>query len=71
MIIIILVHQVTTSGLVSIGSENIFGTGIFIEPKLKIGSNSTISSGSILQKNIGDDLIYKTKINSVIKKKLI
>jgi sugar O-acyltransferase (sialic acid O-acetyltransferase NeuD family) len=59
--------SVTTSGFVSIGSCLLFGTGIFIEPSLKIGSNSIISSGSIIQKDIPDNVIFKTKINTVIK----
>jgi len=61
--------SVTTSGSVSIGSSVIFGSGIFIEPKIKIGDNSTISSGSIIQKDVPDDVIVKTKITSVTKKK--
>jgi len=61
--------SVTTSGAVSIGSNVIFGSGIFIEPKIKIGDNSTISSGSIIQKDVPDNVIVKTKITTVTKKK--
>jgi sugar O-acyltransferase (sialic acid O-acetyltransferase NeuD family) len=61
--------SVTTSGSVSIGSCVVFGSGIFIEPKVKIGNNAIISSGSILQKDILDNFIVKTKVSTIIKKK--
>lgn len=43
---------VMTSGSVTIGDEVKFGTGVFIEPKLIIGSKSIIASGSIVTRNI-------------------
>lgn len=49
--------NVVTSGSVEISDEVKFGTGIFIEPKIKIGNNSLISSGSIITRNIPSDTI--------------
>ena len=51
--------NVVTSGAVTIGSGVNFGTGIFIEPKIRIGDNSIISSGCIILKNIPDNTILK------------
>lgn len=61
--------NVVTSGSVDISDEVKFGTGIFIEPKIQIGENSLISSGSIITRNIpantvvineGSNLKFKT-----------
>jgi bifunctional N-acetylglucosamine-1-phosphate-uridyltransferase/glucosamine-1-phosphate-acetyltransferase GlmU-like protein len=39
---------------------------------LKIGNNNTISAGSIISKNIGDEYIYFGKKNSkIIKKEIV
>ena len=48
---------VMTSGSVTIGNEVKFGTGVFIEPKLEIGSNSVIASGSIVIRNIDEEVV--------------
>ena len=48
---------VMTSGSVTIGNEVKFGTGVFIEPKLVIGSNSIIASGSIVTRNIDEEVV--------------
>jgi sugar O-acyltransferase (sialic acid O-acetyltransferase NeuD family) len=50
---------VQTSGTVKINDRVKFGTGIFIEPYLEIGSDSVISSGSIITRNIPENHIVK------------
>jgi len=40
------------SGTVSIGDQVKFGTGIFIEPGVKVGNQSIVSSGCIVTKHI-------------------
>lgn len=52
---------VITSGSVTISDEIKFGTGIFIEPKINIGKNSIISSGSIIVRNILSDTIVSNE----------
>ncbi len=44
--------NVVTSGSVDISDSVKFGTGIFIEPKISVGNNSVIASGSIVTRNI-------------------
>lgn len=59
--------MVSTSGSVLIADKVKFGTGIFIEPDLKIGDNSIISSGSIITSNIPSFSIVKSTIKNKIK----
>jgi len=55
---------VITSGIVKVGSENKFGTGIFIEPFLEIGSNCTIGSQNVIISSMKDNMILRTKLSS-------
>jgi len=59
--------MVTTSGRVDIGDMVRFGTGIFIEPFLKIGDESIISSGCTITKNISNKSVVKRKIGYIIR----
>ena len=60
---------VITSSSVKIADKVRFGTGIFVEPFVKIGSNSTIASGSILTGNVPDGHIVKSRVNSFVRPK--
>lgn len=57
---------VMTSGLVVIEDEVKFGTGIFVEPHIKIGQKSIIASGVILTRNIPPLHIVKPFIKNKI-----
>lgn len=50
---------VQTSGTVKINDRVKFGTGIFIEPYLEIGSDSVVSSGAIITRNIPHNHLVK------------
>ena len=52
-----------TSGLVTIEDEVRMGTGIYVEPYIKIGSKSIVSSGSIVRTSIPEKSIVKNKID--------
>jgi sugar O-acyltransferase (sialic acid O-acetyltransferase NeuD family) len=54
---------VFTSSRVQIDDKVKFGTGIFIEPGIKIGSESIISSGSILTLDVPEKSIVKNKLD--------
>ncbi len=54
---------VFTSSRVQIDDKVKFGTGIFIEPGIKIGSESIISSGSILTLDIPEKSIVKKQLD--------
>lgn len=54
----------SSSGTVEIGDTVKFGIGVYIEPGLKIGTNSIISSGSVITTNIEYKTIVK-KINNL------
>jgi acetyltransferase-like isoleucine patch superfamily enzyme len=56
-----------TSGLVVIENQVRFGTGIFVEPRLKIGAGSIISSGAILTSSVPNNHIVKTQLTQHIK----
>jgi acetyltransferase-like isoleucine patch superfamily enzyme len=56
---------VMTSGIVEVGNETKFGTGVFIEPFLKIGSNCIIGSKNVITMPIGDNMIMRTKLDSM------
>ena len=43
---------VMTSGSVTIEDEVKFGTGVFVEPRLVVGTQTVVSSGSIVTKNL-------------------
>lgn len=53
------------SGTVSIEDRIVFGTGVFVEPYLTIGSDCVISSGSIITKDIPKNSVVKS--HSIIK----
>lgn len=57
--------NVVTSGSVEISDEVKFGTGIFIEPKITIGENSIISSGSIITRNIPSNTIVMNESSNL------
>ena len=60
---------VITSGSCTINNENKFGTGIFIEPRIKIGNNCLISSGVILRQDVPDNSTVKNLSKIEIKTK--
>lgn len=61
---------VMTSGSVIIENEVKFGTGVFIEPKVRIGSQSIIGSGLMINRHIGAcKLVLQEKGALVIKDK--
>jgi sugar O-acyltransferase (sialic acid O-acetyltransferase NeuD family) len=60
---------VSTSGLVEIGSSVKFGTGIFIEPFVKVGDESVIASGAILVAPVPPNSLVRTKMNYIVKPK--
>ncbi len=51
------------SGSVTVGDCTRFGAGIFVEPKITIGSNCLVASGAILIKNVPSDSIVRTKMS--------
>jgi acetyltransferase-like isoleucine patch superfamily enzyme len=51
-----------TSGLVTVGDRCRFGTGVFIEPYVKVGAGAQIASGAIIVGSIPADHAVKTKI---------
>lgn len=51
--------SVMTSGCVTIGECVRFGTGVFVEPHVVIGSNCLISSGTIVINNVPDNTIIR------------
>jgi acetyltransferase-like isoleucine patch superfamily enzyme len=58
---------VMMSSLVDIGNGVKFGTGVFIEPKISIGSNSIVGSGAILVGNIPENSIVKTTMGYTVR----
>jgi len=54
--------NVSTSGKVVIEDNSIIGTGVFIEPAIKIGTDSFIKSGEIIIKDYNG-------VNNVLNKK--
>jgi sugar O-acyltransferase (sialic acid O-acetyltransferase NeuD family) len=51
-----------TSGLVTVGDRCRFGTGVFIEPYVKVGAGAQIASGSVIVGSIPAEHAVKTKI---------
>ena len=60
---------VLTSSRVWIGDRVRFGTGIFIEPGVKIGSDCIVASGSILTADVPDNSIVKAKVDVVVRQR--
>lgn len=58
---------VMMSSLVKIGRRVKFGTGIFIEPRISIGSNSIVSSGAVLTRDVPENSIVKARIGYTIR----
>jgi len=58
-----------TSSRVQIGDKVKFGTGIFIEPGIKIGTNSIISSGSIITFDVPENSVVKKHVDLKITKR--
>lgn len=56
---------VITSSRVIFGDQVRCGTGIFIEPKIKIGAKSVIGSGCIIWRDVPEDATLKSKLNYV------
>jgi len=54
---------VVSSSSVFIGDEVRFGTGIYIEPFVKVGSRSVIASGCVLRADVPDDSMLKLHHN--------
>jgi sugar O-acyltransferase (sialic acid O-acetyltransferase NeuD family) len=59
--------HVVTSGSVTIGDEVRFGTGIYLEPNLKIGNQSVISSGSCITDHVPDKAVLRKEYNQHFK----
>ncbi|HKY13394.1 MAG TPA: biotin/lipoyl-containing protein [Microthrixaceae bacterium] len=55
-----------TSGLVTIGDRARFGTGIFVEPKVHVGQDALIASGSVLLGDVPDGHVVKMKAGTTI-----
>ena len=53
-----------TSGLVQIGDRCRLGTGIFIEPKVMLGTGVQVASGSVIVASVPSDHAVKTKVVS-------
>ncbi len=60
---------VITSSSVFVGDDVRFGTGIYIEPFVKVGSRCVIASGCILRADIPDDSTLKLHHNFSFRKK--
>lgn len=58
---------VCTSGLVEIESSVKFGTGIFIEPFVKIGEESVVASGAVLVAPVPPNSLVRTRMNYTVK----
>jgi sugar O-acyltransferase (sialic acid O-acetyltransferase NeuD family) len=56
---------VVTSSRVIFGDQVRCGTGIFIEPKLRIGAKSVIGSGCIIWQDVPEGVVLKSKLNYV------
>lgn len=56
---------VVTSSRVIFGDQVRCGTGIFIEPKIKIGAKSVIGSGCIIWQDVPEGVVLKSKLNYV------
>jgi sugar O-acyltransferase (sialic acid O-acetyltransferase NeuD family) len=56
---------VITSSRVIFGDQVRCGTGIFIEPKIRIGAGSVIGSGCIIWRNVPEGAVLKSKLNYV------
>jgi sugar O-acyltransferase (sialic acid O-acetyltransferase NeuD family) len=50
-----------TSGLVEVGSRVRMGTGIYVEPKLSIGDDVVVASGTVLVTSVPDGHVVKAK----------
>jgi sugar O-acyltransferase (sialic acid O-acetyltransferase NeuD family) len=59
--------MVSTSGLVEIGDSVKFGTGIFIEPFVKVGDESVIASGAVLVAPVAPNSLVRTKMNYTVR----
>lgn len=59
--------SVSLSGAVNVGQNCSFGTLVGVESGLKIGSNSIVTSGSIVQKDVPENSIVKTISKSVVR----
>jgi sugar O-acyltransferase (sialic acid O-acetyltransferase NeuD family) len=55
-----------TSGLVTIGDRVRMGTGIFVEPKLRIGDDAVVASGAVIVTSVPDDHVVKAKAGSTV-----
>lgn len=56
---------VVTSSRVIFGDQVRCGTGIFIEPKIRIGAKSVIGSGCIIWQDVPEGVVLKSKLNYV------
>lgn len=52
----------TSSGRVTVGDRVRFGTGIFIEPNVRIGDDVMVASGSVLLLSVPANHVVKTKV---------
>jgi acetyltransferase EpsM len=50
--------QTVTGGGAEIGSQNFFGTNVAVLPRTTVGTNSTISAGMVVDKNIPDNSTF-------------
>jgi acetyltransferase-like isoleucine patch superfamily enzyme len=55
-----------TSGLVSLGDRVRLGTGIFVEPKLRIGSDAIVASGSVIVNSVPDGHVVKMRTGATV-----
>ena len=52
---------------VRVGDGTRFGTGVFIEPKIRIGANSVIGSGCILRGHVPANSVVRTRLSHVLR----
>ncbi|MBL4759655.1 MAG: hypothetical protein JKY80_02220 [Mariprofundaceae bacterium] len=64
---ILLGPNCVTSGFVEIENEVRLGTGVFVQPQLKIGQGSIISSGAVLTTSVPSQHIVKVKYSQFVK----
>lgn len=61
--------SVNIAGHIEIGDYSFIGTGVIIYPNVKIGKNVSITAGSVVRKNVPDNVIVHGNPSKIIGKK--
>lgn len=61
--------SVNIAGHIEIGDYSFIGTGVIIYPNVKIGKNVSVTAGSVIRKNIPDNVIVHGNPSKIIGKK--